>query len=286
MTQKKLGYPFSYGDELTPEMARKNRKSIYGYSIFTYIIWIEILGFGKQTQFYSSTSTSSKTDIVRVVPYGGDLGKSGPGPRAKSDAARNARKTGGGSLFAQGFTPQRRYYSRPTNKPLSFRNNVKINKEQFNPNQNPDICSAKQTKQDGTLTKEQRRNLPHPDDYIIPKQDVIIRNGQVKFKVKNHGSDFGLPSEPNEKGWLKTPRTSENIEGYKNEIKKLVLTGERIEGTYRKGEPDQYLAIHFYDSESGCNAIFKKETKEFVSAWKLTQGQVNDLLINKNIGDY
>jgi hypothetical protein len=28
MQQQKLGYPFSYGDELTPEMARKNRNKI------------------------------------------------------------------------------------------------------------------------------------------------------------------------------------------------------------------------------------------------------------------
>jgi hypothetical protein len=28
MRQEKLGYPFSYGDELTPEMARENRKKI------------------------------------------------------------------------------------------------------------------------------------------------------------------------------------------------------------------------------------------------------------------
>jgi hypothetical protein len=82
----------------------------------------------------------------------------------------DARKTGGRSAFAQSLTPQRQYYSLPTNKPLSFRNNVKINEEQFNQNQNPGICSAKQTNQDGTLTKEQRRNLPHPDEYIIPEQ--------------------------------------------------------------------------------------------------------------------
>jgi hypothetical protein len=30
-----------------------------------------------------------------------------------------------------------------------------------------------------------------------------------------------------------------------NQIKKLVLRGERIEGTYRKGESDQFFAIHF-----------------------------------------
>ena len=75
--------------------------------------------------------TSSKYGIsVR----GGELGKSGPGPRAKADALKNARKTGGGSIFAQSFTPQRQYCSRPINKPLSCRNNVKIKDDSFNPN--------------------------------------------------------------------------------------------------------------------------------------------------------
>ena len=101
MTQKKLGYPLSYGDELTPEMARKKRKSVYVYSVFTYSIWIEILGFGKQTQSPYPNQYIPKTEIVRLVQSrypvnsisrGGDLGKSGPGPRAKADAARNARK--------------------------------------------------------------------------------------------------------------------------------------------------------------------------------------------------
>jgi hypothetical protein len=41
-----------------------------------------------------------------------------------NDAARNARNTAGGSLFAEGFTPQRQYCSRLSNKPLSCRNNV------------------------------------------------------------------------------------------------------------------------------------------------------------------
>jgi hypothetical protein len=49
MTQIEIGYPFSYGDELTPQMARNNKKSFYVDSIFTYIIWMRILGFVKET---------------------------------------------------------------------------------------------------------------------------------------------------------------------------------------------------------------------------------------------
>ncbi len=75
-----------------------------------------ILGFGQQTQSSYRNQDISKTEIVTLVQShhlvnsisrGGDLGKSGPGPRAKADATRTAKKTGGGSLFAQG--PINRY---------------------------------------------------------------------------------------------------------------------------------------------------------------------------------
>jgi hypothetical protein len=147
-------------------------------------------------------------------------------------------------------------------------------------------CRAKQNNQDGTLTREQRRNLPSPDDVIISEQNVIIRDGQARYKIKNHGHEFGIESTQNSKGQFKTEKTPENIQAFKEEIKNLVLNGERIEGTYRKTEPDGYPASHFYDAKTGKNAVFKKQTKEFVSAWKLTEGQVDDLLTNGNVGDY
>jgi hypothetical protein len=139
-------------------MAGNNRKQAVSYSVLIPSIWWYNLGFGEPIQSYSPFSNQPKTAIVRVVEtsrvnsinHGGDLGKSGPGPRAKADALKNARKTGGGSIFVQGFTPQRQYGSRPINKPLSCRNNVKINQEQFYGNQN----KAKQTNQDCTLTRE------------------------------------------------------------------------------------------------------------------------------------
>ena len=139
----KIGYPYSYGDELTPKMAGNNRKQAVSYSVLIPSIWWHNLGFGEPIQSYSPFSNQPKTVIVRVVETsrvnsinrGGDLGKSGPGPRAKADALKNPRKTGGGSLFVQGFTPQRQYGSHPiNNKPLSSRNNVKIKDDLFNPN--------------------------------------------------------------------------------------------------------------------------------------------------------
>jgi hypothetical protein len=165
MTKKNIGYPFQYGDELTPEMAGNNRKQAVSYSVLIPSIWIwwHNLGFGEPIQSYSPSSNQSKTAIVRVVETsrvnsinrGGDLGKSGSGPRAKADALKNSRKTGGGSIFVQGFTSQRQYGSRPiNNKPLSCRNNVKINQEQFSGNQNPGGSSSSMEKISKRLSQE------------------------------------------------------------------------------------------------------------------------------------
>lgn len=253
----------------------KNHFIFYVFLVFSWISSMYIVGFGKQTQFAYWNQDIFKPEIIRPVQSrhlinqisrGGELGKSGPGPRAKADA----RKTGGGNLFVQGFTPQRQYCSHRINKSLSCRNNANIQKNQFN---------SKQNNQNGTLTKQQKRNLPHPEDVIIPEQNVIIRHNQAKHKVKKHGSDFSIPSKKNGKGRLLTPRTPENIESFKEKIKNLVLRGERIEGTYR-GQ----AVTHFYDSETRDNTIFIEN--EFLSAWKLAERQETDLLTNQNVGDY
>jgi len=49
-----IGYPYSYGDRLTPKMARDNRKRAIFYSVFIPTIWYHNLEFGKPIQFYSS----------------------------------------------------------------------------------------------------------------------------------------------------------------------------------------------------------------------------------------
>lgn len=142
-----------------------------------------------------------------------------------------------------------------------------------------------QNNQDGTLTVAQRRNLPSSNDVILPEQDVTIRYRQAKYKLQKHGHHFGIPSTLTEKGRYKTERNIENMEHFLKEIVKLVVDGERIEGIYRGNKSNGFPAIHFYNSTTGKNAIFKKETKEFVSAWILTTRQMNDLKTIKDVGD-
>jgi hypothetical protein len=114
-------------------MVHNNRKQVVLYSLLIPSIWWHNLGFGEPIQSYSPFSNEPKTRILRVVETSrinsinrvGDLEKSGPEPWAKVDALKNARKTGGGSIFVQGFTTQRQYGSHPIEKPLSYQNNLK-----------------------------------------------------------------------------------------------------------------------------------------------------------------
>ena len=188
MTKKTLGYPYTYGDQLTPEMACNNRKQAVSYSVLISSIWWHNLGFVEPIQSYPSFSNEPKTVIAQIVETstvnsinrGGELGKSGPGPRAKADALKNARKTGGGSIFAQGFTPQRQYGSRPiNNKPLSCRNNVKINQEQFYGNQNPGGSSSSMETMSKRLSQE----------YTEYQHKFNSPPGSKRFDTKNYDQE-------------------------------------------------------------------------------------------------
>ena len=191
MTKKTLGYPYTYGDQLTPEMACNNRKQAVSYSVLISSIWWHNLGFVEPIQSYPSFSNEPKTVIAQIVETstvnsinrGGELGKSGPGPRAKADALKNARKTGGGNIFVQGFTPQRQYGSRLiNNKPLSCRNNVKINQEQFYGNQNPGGSSSSMEKMSKRLSQEYTEYQQKFNSPPVSKRFDTKNYDEEKFK--------------------------------------------------------------------------------------------------------
>jgi hypothetical protein len=167
-------------------MARKNRKSVYVYSVVIYKIWASILGLEKETQHSYSNQDIPKTEIVRLVQSrysvnsisrGGDLGKSGPGPRAKADAARNARKTVGGSLFAEGFTPQRQYCSYHNNNPLSYRNHAKLKNNPFNNNQDPRVGN------NAANTNSQNLSVKK-DEAAKPSESVTKPYSEIKHELE------------------------------------------------------------------------------------------------------
>lgn len=65
-----IGYPYSYGDRLTPEIARKNRKQAVSYSVLIPSIWWHNLGFEEPIQYYySGGNFQPKTEISRVLEH-------------------------------------------------------------------------------------------------------------------------------------------------------------------------------------------------------------------------
>jgi len=132
------------------------------------------------------------------------------------------------------------------------------------------------------LTKSQKRNFPHESDVYISEENVVVRNGQANFKMKKHGYDFDLPYYTNKSGWKKTPRTPGNLQIFKNKIVETTLNGKKIEGTYR----NDHKVIHYFDSKTRRNVFYDADTKDFISGWKLTPEQIQDLIKNKNVGKF
>jgi hypothetical protein len=133
----------------------------------------------------------SPTPVVRVEPSYqtpealksaleircGDLGKSGPGPRAKADAARNARKTGGRSGFTHGFTPQRQYCSYHNNNPLSCRNHAKLKNNPFDNNQDPRV------RNNAANTNSQNLSVKK-DEVAKPSESVTKPYSEIRHELE------------------------------------------------------------------------------------------------------
>ena len=91
-----------------------------------------------------------------------------------------------------------------------------------------------------------------------------------------------MPYYKNESGWKKTSRTPENVQIFKDKLVETTLNGKKIKGTYRNDRK----VIHYFDSTTRRSLIYDAETKEFISAWKLTPEQIQDLIKNKNVGKF
>ena len=119
-----------------------DRKGLRRYWIsFKMAVFISLILAGlipSSTEAVEPSGPNQNPSIERL-----HLGKSGPGPRAKGDARRNAK--GSGSFMipgADGFVSSRNY--RPYQKPLSARRPGRIKKGPFNPD-NPDQQQGKGT---------------------------------------------------------------------------------------------------------------------------------------------
>ena len=136
-----------------------------------------------------------------------------------------------------------------------------------------------------SLTKEEKRNLPHPLDRVIQiegRSTLIARYGQVKYKTPAHGKIHGL--QQNENG--KTLKTETNIACFLDSLtdmpnRKNLMWYE--DGAYQKGTDRGYESVNLYDKDSRVIAIYKKQENGeclFSTTCRLTIDEETHLLEN------
>jgi hypothetical protein len=77
--------------------------------------------------------------------------------------------------------------------------------------------------------------------------------------------------------------TPENIKAFQDSIIKVVENGELIEGTYRAGKFDEIEALHYIEHKTKLWVVFKKETKSYITGWKLRYRQYQDLILTGKV---
>jgi len=144
-----------------------------------------------------------------------------------------------------------------------------------------------------SLTKEQKRNLPTPDDVIIQTshhEPLKIRDGQSRFKLKSHGHLFNLPRPFNQKGapiTLSKDEIDENNKAFKHGIRTFAQKNDLIwieDGTYQGGTEREVPSINIYDPKTKLILIFKQKDRNFVTTCKLNPIEEDRFLKTKNFG--
>ena len=140
------------------------------------------------------------------------------------------------------------------------------------------------------LTKEERRQLPHPNDMIINHEgypELGVGFWQSKLKVGDHGAVHGLPYTVKTNDGTKTEKTDDNT---LKMMRSVVDMPNRDnvrwfeDGTYQGGTDRGFEAIHIYDLDKQVIGVFKKLTGKFVTTCQLDRDEHNELLETGNFG--
>ncbi|PAX52025.1 colicin D domain-containing protein [Brunnivagina elsteri] len=98
---------------------------------------------------------------------------------------------------------------------------------------------------------------------------IKYSNKQLLKKFK-HAADFGLTGDFN----------PQRIPEWKNALEAHRISSETLEimGTFRGRQ-----VIHYFDPKTKLNAIYS-EDKDFITAWKLSTQQIQQLETTGNLG--
>ena len=292
-----IGYPVTYGDNLSPKEASARRKKFFKVLTFGLGSFVSIVG-NKRVVGFDLTSnqdyflTKNTQVIEKIVDpidiRGGNFEKTGPGARAKADSRRNSGKTGGTSIFVDALTNNHNLPNRNLNrhslgaKPSKFENTLKFKNTAKNTNKK-------------TLSARKRRLKATKNDLYIKEKNVSISFNQARKKMKRHFKDFDVKWEKAVKGAKLSKNQQQKRQElakkatleFMDKIKNLVLRGKEFESIYEAGKDGTITPVRiFLDKKTKQGAIFNATDNQFISGWRFDGKQLNDVEFNEKFGEY
>jgi len=214
----------------------------------------------------------------------GELGKSGPGPRAKADARRSAKagKYSSGSTIIPGadaLVPQNIYCRYHQNAPLSCKPRVKLADDPFP----GDGGNNQPPPENGNFDSSQYKGGPNPFldkfDYDNPNQNHTRENTDFSSQKRmNHAYDrhaekcFGM----------KENRNKETLKEFEGKTRSFIESPEteKINGSYRYETP-----AYFYKEKDGnLVAIVNATDNSFITIVNATESQLESIKEDHNFG--
>jgi hypothetical protein len=142
------------------------------------------------------------------------------------------------------------------------------------------------------LTKEERRQVPHPYDKIIHVEGhPRLRVGfwQSRYKVPDHGALHGLPYSVKNNGGTKTEKSDDTALAMMQSIEDMphrpnAIWFDQDDVTYQGGTDREFPAVQIFDDDTKVVAVFNKQTGNFVTTCQLTEKQETELKATHNFG--
>jgi hypothetical protein len=282
------GYAFRYGRiDLNADLwanSDQHLETTYSYQEFTdgnqSVNSIRIKT-GSGTILTTRKEQNQTSEALKV--RSGDLGKSGPGSKAKADSRRNfkAGKFSSGSTIIQGangFVPQQTYcHYHKSDPPLSCKTSVKVSDSPFQGDGDNNQPPPEGTNFDASQYKDGPNPFLDKFDYDNPNHTrentdfssqkrmnhAYDRHAEKCFGMKENRNKESLKKfEGNARGFIESPET------------------EKINGSYRYETP-----AYFYKEKDGnLVTIVNATDNSFITVVNATESQLNSIGDNKNFG--
>ena len=212
----------------------------------------------------------------------GDLGKSGPGPKEKSDARRNAKagKYSSGSTIVTGvdaFRPQNTYRHYQQTAPLSCKLKVRLADDPFQ----GDGDNNQPPFENGNFDESQYKggSSPFINKFDYDNENHTRENTDFSNKRRmSHSYDrhaekcFGIQEN----------RNKENLQKFEKNIRDYIESPEteRINGSYRYETP----VYHYKKPDKNLIVTVNAANNKYISVRNATDFQLEKLEMDGNLG--